>query len=54
MTLVVSGNPDFVLNNHHPEVLALTLFYAGRYHSRFRRWQEIRLSDLCLSPYLTS
>jgi len=43
-----------VLSVRHPQVLALTLFYAGRYHLRFRRWQEIRLSDLCLSPYLTS
>ena len=40
--------------DYHSQVLALTVFYAGRYHLRFRRWQEIRLSDLCLSPYLTS
>ena len=36
------------------DVPTLTLFYAGRYHLRFRSGQETSLSALCLSPYLTS
>ena len=36
------------------KVPSLTPIYLRRYHLRFRRQPDFRLSYLCLSPYLTS